>query len=140
MKWNYSSFSNLSDNSKLCLIPLRSCGICGMLFFARKSSKRLSRLRFLLWNILPRLWNACCAAILRIQGNFFVEEGYSLPLSNTISIRGNFPLPGNLSQLSDNFPQFSQFMNTELFHDSPMKGGFSLATSRAKDTPFHSLW
>ena len=139
MKWNYSSFSQLSDNSQLCHNTLRSGGNCGIHFSIKKSLECPPCLRFPLWNILPCLWNACCA-ILRIQGNSFIEEGYSFPLSNRIRQRGNFPLPGILSQLSDNFPQFSQFMNTELFHVSPMKGGFSLVTSRAANSPLNSLW
>jgi hypothetical protein len=76
--------------------------------------------------------------LLNLNKIFPVKEGYSFLLSNTIDT-GEYPHSGNLSQLSDKFQQFSQFVNIELSQASPMKGGFPIVTSRAANTSINSL-
>jgi len=56
VKWNYSSFSQLSDNSQLCYVTHCSGGNCGIHFSFKKSSRCFPCRYFQMWNILPYLW------------------------------------------------------------------------------------
>src|SRR5690606_30425483 len=85
-----------------------SCGKSGIHFSFKKSPRCLPCLCFPLWKGIPHLWNEF----------FSLERRIILPFVVYNTSREDFSLFGNLSQLSDNFPQFTQLLGTKLFHAS----------------------
>src|SRR5690606_21553411 len=74
----------------------------------QKSPRCLPCQCFPLWKGIPHLWNEFSS----LEGRIF------LPFVVYNTCREDFSLFGNLSQLSDNFPQFTQLLGTELFQAS----------------------
>ena len=129
MKWNYSPFSKLSDNSQLCHGTHCSGGKCGIHFSFKKSLESLPCRCFQMWNILPSLW----------KDKSFQGRRIILPLVEYNKTRGIFPLWEFVTFVRQ-FPTIHTTHGHGTFPSQPTNGGFPFVTSRAANSPFNCLW